>query len=87
MDEVTIRRELTKPICLCNEPDALPGCVLKVFEFEDTKPKYLKEIHFSNYYTGRVSAKVCIEDAVSDTILNNVVTSDSSLGILHAILD
>ncbi|TPP57882.1 hypothetical protein FGIG_10012 [Fasciola gigantica] len=65
MDEVVIRRELTKSIRLGNEPDVLPGCVLKIFEFDSTKPKYLKEIHFSNYYAGRVSAKVCLQEAGS----------------------
>ncbi|VDP18656.1 unnamed protein product, partial [Echinostoma caproni] len=65
MDEIPVRRELTKTVRLNSEVDVFPGCMLKIFEFDDSTPMYLKEIYFSNYYTGRVSAKLCIEDVGS----------------------
>ncbi|CAL8071996.1 unnamed protein product [Calicophoron daubneyi] len=60
--EIKPKQERTRRLQTLNQTDFLPGCVVKEFEFDDSQPVFLKEIIFSNYYSGRICAKVCYRD-------------------------
>ncbi|KAF7254883.1 hypothetical protein EG68_08636 [Paragonimus skrjabini miyazakii] len=64
MSELTVKRETTRKLKLTGQEEWISSCVIKEFDFEE-RSTYLKEIHFSNQYTGCVIGKVCYQDKPS----------------------
>ncbi|CAH8466019.1 unnamed protein product [Schistosoma rodhaini] len=41
------------------------GCLIKEYHFDCSVPTFLKEIHFTNFYTKSASAHLCYQDTAS----------------------
>ncbi|CAH8664644.1 unnamed protein product [Dicrocoelium dendriticum] len=64
--ELKIRSEITRRVKPRYSDSPMSGVLVKEFHLEEGAPTFLREIHFSNYYTGRITGKVCYQDDTDD---------------------
>ncbi|CAH8535349.1 unnamed protein product [Schistosoma turkestanicum] len=59
---IEIQKERTYGVRLSTQNNNLRGCLIKEYHFDSSVSTYLKEIHFTNFNTKKVSARLCYQD-------------------------